>query len=361
MRKFKGLSLVLVLSSMFFVYGCGLTEVAPANELLQESLLNSAKNMTSTAYELNLSGKVAIPDETIGTVDFDVNFTGDVDSSNLEKLLFALKADVKFSAKDYKNQFAKGEMRLSGNKMFFILEELSNFNGEVPAEMVSEFLGKWWMYEDLSGMMSAGIIDETAKQETIANLEKLNLFTDISYEGTETLMGEKTYKFTAKLDKDSYKTLMIDEITRLTGVEPIQSDLDMMDKMIESFDINGTYFVGVDDSMMHGFAGVLSVSVPDENLAFDINIDYKASNINKPVSIEEPADAQDLSAMFGGLFGAPAVDTTDYSILDESDYSTYDFSEFDSTEFDSFDDAQFDEYKNNFNELDPIDDSVVLE
>jgi len=147
--------------------------------------------------------------------------------------------------------------------------------------------------------------DMTPEQVQIKELAmKTNFFKDVTYVGEEKIMGENTKKYSAVVNKEGIKTFTVEAAKLDANIpDPSESDLAEFDAFLETFDLNAELFIGVNDNMMRGINGELTMR-PAEGGSALINFEFSLGKINEEVVIEAPVGAEEFDPMMllGGGF-----------------------------------------------------------
>ncbi len=317
MKTFK-VTAILGMISMLALAGCGGSKSdpagetgKPATETVQESLSNFYYEVDTASYEVNLMGDVQAPEGQVpGSVNFDVTLSGSVDSSNPAQPMLNLALMGSGSMDDGADQNVDAELRLDSEMLYFVVNEVSDFDGQLPAEMVSEFLGQWWSMPIPPGTFAAAGAYNDGDEELSEDeqkfkdlIERSTFFKDIEYVGEEDVMGDAASHYTLALDKEGIKQFVQDGAMEFEGEELSEADMADLDEALEALDFSGEYWIGVDDMIMRGMKGTWTIT-PPEGGSIDLTVDVKVGELNEPVSVEAPADAQEFDpfALMGGGF-----------------------------------------------------------
>lgn len=296
MRK---LSLVSLLSLVLMLSACGAPIAGgdtPGNELLQDGITGLYYDVDTASYEVGFIGTMMAPEGQVPQeINFDIDLSGDLDNTNPSEPKFSMNVDLGGAMDGGDEEHLLGSILSDAQNFYMQLESISDFDGTVGPEMVEGFVGKWWRMEIPPGAFAEidKKSDMTPEQEQIKELAKsTNFFKNISYVGNETVMGAKTYKFSAELDKDAVKNFLI-EVAKIDSnvPEPTASDLAELDEMLATFEMNGDFFVGVDDKVMHGAMGSISMT-PPEGGSMILDFDFKVGNLNDTVTVDVPTESE---------------------------------------------------------------------
>lgn len=311
----KTVSLVLVVSVLFA--GCGgLKKAPPPSEdfdvLLKEGIRNVA-DVKSADYIFSFEGDLSADPAVVGMdelLDFVVtaDFEGAYDFRDTDDMLFSLAMALGFEADDEEESFA-GEVRFVDSTLYFILSEVSDFGGELPVEMVEQFVDQWWSIyvpadftEGVSEFLEESDLEEkTPEQKQLDELfEETDFFTDVEYLGTENIRGVSCYKYSATLDKEATLDYAI-KVGEITGNLPSQEDIEEARDALDKIDMDGLFWIGANDEIFRKFSGSLAIDNL-EGLSLNLSLNLEGFNLNEAVSVPAPADSSefDLMMLLGG-------------------------------------------------------------
>ena len=306
LKMYGGVALVLML---FVVSGCGSvpqSDTADA-KAVQEGITKFYYDVNSASYEVKVNGDVVTDVENSDNVKFDLTANGDVDNSDPKTPQFSLILAAKGTLGEGTEQSFSGELKVDPINLYFIINNISDFDGQVPAEMVAQFLGKWWSMPIPPDTFTALDVksDMTPEQVQIKELAmNTNFFKDVAYVGEEQIMGENTKKYSAVVNKEGIKTFTVEAAKLDPNIpDPTDSDLAEFDAFLETFDLSAELFIGVNDNMMRGINGELTMR-PAEGGSALINFEFSFGKINEEVVIEAPVGAEEFDPMMllGGGF-----------------------------------------------------------
>lgn len=313
-------ALVLMLLAVVFASGCSLSPVAPAgNEVLQEGLTNLYYEATSAKFDLALKGDITAPEGQVpAKINFDVTLSGDMDNSKPAEPKFNISLGGSGQWDDIEEQKVGVELKSDSSTLYFSLKELSDFAGQVPAEMVSEYVGKWFKMPIPAGTFDSLDVKSEMSEEEVKIKEiaqKTNFIKDIKYEGTKKIMGTEAYVYSGTLDKEAMKNFAI-EVSKLDpSIAITESDIKDMDEQLKLFDLSGKFYVGVEDKILRGAEGVITATPEGGSVKVDFKLEM--GNINESISIDAPADAQEFDPSM--LLGGAAMMDSSEGMYDEYD------------------------------------------
>lgn len=343
-------SLALVVSTMVIFSGCSfLKEKEPelvAGDVVQEGLINLT-DVKSANYELDVDFFISGDKADLGleNLDFNLNMSGAYDNTDRANPEFSLKLTGNGSLDKGDDESLSGEMRLTNGNAYFTLSDISDFDGQMPKELIAPFLDQWWfialppefieLFQTYAGSSEE---DLTEAEKALKELfEKTSLFKDVEFDGSEKIGGVDSYVYDVNLDK-SAMTDYIAESAKLSGAPLTSTDLEAMQAVWQTIDFSGKVWIGKDDMTMRQISGKSSID-DLEGVSMDFEMTYTLSGLNEDVAIEFPADANDLGAFFGaamgGFGGLPGDEVLEFEEFD-GDLEVDDLIELDDTlEFDS--------------------------
>lgn len=301
---------------LFSFTACGTEEpVADSSKLLQESLYNMYA-LQSFKYKADFTADMKDA-ETKEEVSMDMGFNGAVSGQDQTKpgTEFTVVAKADDTTGEFRFDFSAKFFQEDIYLKLLALPSVPNF----PVDGLKGLVGKWWRISasdlgDLNatkGLEGFGVaydkLDETSKKKRDLILSA-KFFSDIKYEGTDTLDALTVYKYNFVVDGDGvYKYLY--ELAKIDGQENT-TDLKDVKTML-----NDNVFTG---SMMIDSVSKTMVSA---NLSLDkkkskdgqftaMNFALGLSDINKPFNVEIPTDFEvfDLGKFLGSFLGG-GVDT----------------------------------------------------
>lgn len=297
---------IAIISSALAFSGCSLGgggSGGDSKEVLKEAFAN-LYNVTSAGYSVTTTGDI---DSAGDKVKVDMGFSGVFDIKNPKEPQFSMKAAGTGSLNGGAEQTVDSEIRLNKDNAYFIVSALSDFEGQIPAELVAPYLSKWWAMP-----IPAGSFDEmpatiggdenlTPEEKQMKDLLKATvLFKDITLEGTE----GNTSHYKAVLDKEAVKTLSV-EGAKIQGQTLTEQELTDLDTSLQNINFSADIWVNNDIKTVTKLSGTL-VATPTAQDSANITFSIALENVNGPVTIEVPADTSlfdpmvFLGAMMGG-------------------------------------------------------------
>jgi hypothetical protein len=246
-----------------------------------------------------------------GTFDLDVKLeTSGGDNPGT----FEAKLGGKFASRGA-NQFPKfdvdasvkaesGSQNLSGSGGLISTgaQAFVNFQGTnyaVPQQLYDEFTAT---YAQLQGQNSSG---KSAGLLNALNISPANWVSDLKNDGTEDVEGTNTIHISGSVDVSKLvadlKTIAQKAGSAVGNVNTQQ--LDQLDNIVQSGDININS--GESDKLLRRFEIHLELKPPagtpgaPDSLSIDFQINF--ADVNKPQTINAPANAQPLSRLFQAI------------------------------------------------------------
>lgn len=301
------------------------------SEDVQEGISNLTK-VKSASYDLTLSGKIESGDpDTDGFENMDLllSFIGAYDNGDRANPKFSMELAVAGSVDDGAEEKAYGELRLIGGNLYFVLSQLTNFAGEIPAEMVTPFIGKWWSiplppeYISSFNTYSGDEAEITPQEKELTGLfESTKFLTEVEYVGEETVNGAKSGHYKGTLDKEVIVDFVVasGKIMGTLSDEDSETTRESMNSSLEKITMSGDIWIGMDDKIARKWQGNFVYEDSEADLSVDFDMTYMVNNLNESVELEVPEGAEPfdfLSLLMGGaalggfegLEGDPGVDT----------------------------------------------------
>lgn len=320
MKNFNFLKLFafVIVASILFT-ACGGEKKAPPTEdfqqVLRDGMLN-VLNYKSGEYMFSFNGDVSADEVLVDEIGasslvLSSDFSGAYDFREEQNSLFSLKLDVGVELEGEPEERAGAELRFVDNTLYFVLSELTDLRGEVPAEMVAPFMNQWWNFpmqeEDLGDpdqvfAFSKDLDDMTPEERQLRELfDETEFFADVEYLGTERVSGVNSYKYSLSLDKDAFVDFSV-KSAEIQGAPFSASDIEEMKEGLKYVDVEGTVWIGVEDEALRKFDG--SVEVTELNgVSATLDIAFELSNLDGNVSVPVPENSMefDIMMLLGGM------------------------------------------------------------
>jgi hypothetical protein len=306
MRKvskiFAASGLVIVSIGMF---GCQAAIPQKAPEAVLQEGINKLADVTSYGYDVNLIGDLKAPQgETPAAINFNFGLKGGVDMKDLKdpKLNLDLKGTFNADANG-----ADGEIALKLNKDAIFLNLMSLVGKgsiTVPEELKTQYVAKWWtmplppaalaeLAKAAPGGDAANMTDAQKKMKAL--VEETKFFKNAQFVDSVAVGGEDSFHYTAELDKDALETFVA-KASELQGTAMSDADKQSMKDSLADLDLSGDIYIGKTSGAMNRMKGTLTLKPnaakpsPTGTVTFDATL----SDLNKPVTIDAPKDAQPI-------------------------------------------------------------------
>jgi hypothetical protein len=295
--------------------GCaqeGLPAGMSPEDVITKALLNQTE-YTQAVFEMkadaNLKGEV---EGEKNSLDGNFSLNG---SSNSEtgEMSVVMTVDADMNGEKLK---ANLELRSTADGVFVKIEnvDLSDPDSQELVDLyLEDYLDKW---VKLSFMTSQDLIDSGFMQVDYKENDPLP-FKNIEYKGTTDILGLKSYHFTAEIDEQLVLDLM-------QGTETADAE-----KFFAAADIKGDVYVAVNEMVLTGFGGAMTLNDPEMNgtinMSFKVN-PTKSAKVTTPESEKEFTEEDMMGLMFGGaMMSDPSMMEFDETSLDDSMMSDEDF------------------------------------
>jgi hypothetical protein len=335
--------------------GCSLLDKEPTPKDLVSEAFKNLEGMDYYDYELEFGGEVIAEGET---VDFDISYNGKQDNTDKTKPKFTMAIDVGVSVEEFENQSVKGEIRSDGEFLYFILSEVSDFNGELPAEMVDPFVGQWYslsLTDDLLGSVSPFSTMSMYDEENMTDEQKelMELYEDTEFlKDVEFVKTEDGYDvYTGALDKEASKKF-VNKAMEMQGQSLTGDEEEEFYKFMESVDVDMLMYVDIAENALTKVTGTVTMTGM-EGVDADLEFSMAFMNLHEPVVIEVPTDVEEFDPMMvlGAMMGMDpammeAAMTDDFQIDDGSDPFMMDSSGYEDSGMEDYamDDYDLDEF-----------------
>jgi hypothetical protein len=304
---------LIVLS--FGLAGCqeaGAPEKAP-EEVIQEGIIKLTE-ATSHSYDVSVKGDLKGPNgEKPEKVTFDMKADGSMEATDVKDPKFNLSLTGEMMA-DADGGKGTVDFRLNKDAIFMNLKALSGEGAvTIPPELSAELIGKWWtmpippeaLAEIAASVPATGSEEEmTPEQKKMKELvDSTKFFKDVKYIGSESVGGEPSHHYTAVMDQDAFTAFAV-KASELQGQKISDAEVADMKQSMSMFDFSGDLYVGQNSGVLNKVKGVITFKAsPDgDTPTGTITVEGMVSDLNKPVTVEVPADAQPIPMeLLGGL------------------------------------------------------------
>ncbi|MBD3330490.1 hypothetical protein GF354_03085 [Candidatus Peregrinibacteria bacterium] len=308
MKKFKILSIAMMLVVLVGLNGCslGLKGDGPdkePKEVLKEAISNSVENTKSSEYEFSMDADLDGPEgESPENIKFKFNLSGELDHTDLTKPKLTMKVDGTGNWDNGEMQELMGELRLDGEYLYFIVEKITDFEGQFPTSMYEPYLAKWWKMAIPEGTFSEENVLAPQNKELKQLVKGTDFFKNAKYAGIGDVKGEEVYKYEVTLDRQAVVTFLVESAKISTGEDASESEINELREALETIEISGVFYVSTADMTSRGMDGVLELEVKD-GANGTVDFSMYSWNHNKDVVIEVPEGAEEFDPMmflFGG-------------------------------------------------------------
>ncbi len=302
----KMVLITLGIGILAFAGGCaqeGLPAGMSPEDVITKALLNQTE-YTQAVFELkadaNLKGEV---DGEQNSLDGNFSLNGSSNSDTGE-LSIVMAVDADMNGEKLK---ANLELRSTADGVFIKIEkvDLSDPDSQELANLyLEDYLGKW---VKLSFVTSDDLINSGIMQVDYQENDPLP-FKNIEYKGTTDILGLKSYHFTAEIDEQLILDLM--QGTDTTDAE----------KFFAAADIKGDVYVAVDDMVLTGFGGAMTLNDPEMNGTINMTLKVnptKSAKVTTPEYDKEFTEEDMMGLMFGGAMTSDPSTSDNSTMTDE--------------------------------------------
>ncbi|HEX7456106.1 MAG TPA: hypothetical protein VF303_01395 [Candidatus Nanoarchaeia archaeon] len=268
------------------------------------------------------------------TEDFDLSVRSGGD------LLIAMRIKSKIDTRDLSNVLlqadiqgeifqGRGSVKLTvsiieiGDDLYFKLEQTPS----IPGYDLSGLVGGWYkinLTEAGSSIGASGLDDEKIRsdvseklEETFDFLDENELFKEIRKLSDEKVAGRSSFHLQLVVDSGTLTKFLreltsesqIDEAEVADTFEKVKFDM-WVDK--KAFFINKLEII----TNLKGYAATSNLKLIPKTESFEAKLSYTLSDINKPIKIQPPKDAQELKSFFELLLKVqPSTSALQESVL----------------------------------------------
>ena len=347
MKNFKSI-FVIALSSLFLVACFGTNVEEPESspeEVIKEGIKNMS-NIDTATYNVEMMANFINKDpnaDDFDEMELEGGFSGQYDFNDLSEAKFSLLIEMIASLNKSNQENMNAEIKIVDNNLYFAINEISDFDGELPVEMFSSFLAKWWYMpipqENMEALIAYADNDATnlsPEEEAVQELiDNSFVFKNVEYLGGEKVKNQNAFHYAAELDKKALRDALI-KTAEIMGETVLESDLEQVDEFLKMVELDIELWINEENKTLVKVS--LDGTIEEENIMLvELKGSYALSNINKEVTIDVPEDAQMFDPL-SLLMGASAMIPEDELYGDDF---TFDESEFE-TDF-TIDESMFGE------------------
>ena len=306
-RSLVGIVL-LSLISVFGLTGCGEDDpVEDSSVYLQQAFYN-------------LLGTESIRFESTFDMDLRDSFKGmdlgaDIDATGAYSFLDSDNMGNELTLVAKINDSTQGDFRFdvsmknAGDSFYLKLldtPEIPNF----PTAFLTTVVGPWWQIESegLGGGFAIEGIGTSADKLVGADREERDLvlsskfFRDIKFEGSESVNGYETHKYSVMLDEQGLYDYM-EASAKIKGREVDENFKFGLFGLASVFGFEGDLWVESMSSTIVKVEGEIELSESDTDEISTVEFDLDLYDLNMPFSVEPPVDYKvfDLGAFFGAF------------------------------------------------------------
>lgn len=276
-----------------------------APEVVLQEGMSKLADVTSYGYDLGLKGDLTGPaGQPPEKVTFDLKLKGNVDAKDPKDPKFNLKLSGNMMA-DADGGSGELDFRLNKDALFINLMKLDGQGAvTIPDEMKAQLVGKWWtlpippeaLEEMAKSMPQGGDENLTEEQKKMkALVEETKFFKNVEYKGMESVGGEQSYHYTGILDEDAFMAFVA-KAAEMQGQAMTESDQAEMKEAMGFVDFSGDMYVGQNSGVLNKVKGTLTFTQDAEKStpSGTMTVEFMVSDLNKPVTVEVPADAEPI-------------------------------------------------------------------
>ncbi len=314
MKTIKVLALGLTVSVLFAACGGGGGPEKNPEDVVQEGISNLI-DVDSAEYEMStdLTFTLAEPEPGLPFNELILNLgmSGAYDSADRANPEFSVKLDGSGTLDGGDAESLSGEMRMTGGSAYFMVSNLTSFQGQIPVAFVEPYFGKWFYIEmppeftEILQAYSGGDESELSEleKEMKDTFREASFFKDIEYEGTESAGGVNCYRYEVDLDPDGIVDYA-SKVNELNGLDALSSadEQELRDGLV-GMGFDGEVWIGIDDMTIRKFVGELEIEdLENAEGSMELEFSYELSNLGDDVDLEVPEDSLDIMSLFAGGF-----------------------------------------------------------
>ena len=316
MKNFKSIFLI-AFSSLFLVacFGSNVEEPeASPEEVIKEGIKNMS-NIDTATYDVEMKANFINKDPNVDEFDemeLEGSFSGKYDFVDLSDSKFSLLIEMIATLNKSNKEKMNAEIKIVDNNLYFAINEISDFDGELPVEMFSSFLAQWWYMpipkENMDALIAyANNEDENISPEEKAVQELLDnsfVFKNVEYLGGEKVKNQTALHYAAKLDKKALRSALV-ETAEIMGETVLESDLEQVDEFLKMVELDIELWINEENKTLVKVA--LDGTIEEPNIMLvELTGSYTLSNLNEEVDIDIPEDANMFDPL-SLLMGASAM------------------------------------------------------
>lgn len=294
--------------------GCQNAAPQKAPEVALQEGISKLSGITSYGFNLGVKGDLNGPEgKTPAKVNLDLAFTGGIDMKDAKDPKFNLDAKGSMMA-DADGGNGEVGFRLNKEAIFANLMSLEGKGAVViPDEMKAQLVGKWWtmpippaaLDEMAKSLPSGGDANLTDDQKQMkALVEQTQFFKNVKFVGMESVGGEQSAHYSAELDKDAFMTFIgkVSDIQKQPMDDAAKAE---MKSSLDSIDFSGDMYVGQTSGALNEVKGnlVFKPKADNSSPSGTVMLSLMLSDLNKPVVVEAPKDAQPIPPEALGSLG----------------------------------------------------------
>lgn len=282
-----------------------------ANGAIKEGIKKLTTQVTSLSYDLSLQGDIK---DAGKSTKFNFTLNGGGDLKDVKDPRLTVKLDGSLDS-DGQAGSANLDFRFGKDAVYFNLMKLSMGATELPPE-ITTLLNKWWKYaipKEAMDQISTSLpalgkadADLTPQGKQFKQLfQDANFFSQSALVGTEDVKGEKSYHYSATVDKTGVLNFLKGASQIQDGNTITPEEFATAEKSLANVDIKSDVWVGATSGILNKVVATLTMKDSGDGTSGVININLAIGDFNKAVAIEGPAGAEDFPLeqvlqMFGG-------------------------------------------------------------
>lgn len=300
--------LALLLAAAITLTACsgGVQEPLKSPEEMVKEAITKASDFRSGTFLAEIEGSMQNP-VAEQDIDFQMAMNGAYDVRDLEMPKFDFTIDGTGNKEGGDEQKVKLAMRFIKDNMYVSLNEITDFEGQVPLAMVQGFMNQWWsipMTQDEFQTATLNAFYENPDDPKTKALKELYqkhlMFKDLTYVGSEKVNKANAYVYSWNLDKEAL-IAYLKAVGEITEQSLTAEELANIEEFLQFIEASGKIYIDQEQVIVVKMDGAMKIN-DLEGVSADFDLSYKLANWNEDVTIEVPEGATEFDpfALLGG-------------------------------------------------------------
>ncbi len=331
MSKLKLTGIVVMLSIAAVLSGCSLNS---EQTVVREGFANLFSEVDTSKMDITLDLAVVPPAGLdYGALDIEMVISGVTDNTDIKNPKLFLDIAASGAGNGVSEQSGKAEMILDGEVLYANVSEISDFDGLLPAESMTDFIGKWWRIPfpggSIIGLTNASADDIAAQDDKLFEIMRnTDFLTELQYIGEESISGENSLHYSGVLNHEGVVDFISETSIEFNDYTPTESEIAELRESLDMVDLNVDVWIGQDDDILRKASGTMKLVSPEDGAEVNMDFVVTYSGFNEPVTIVVPVDAEEFDPLSLLMMGAgagmedfPESDFSDLEGFSEADFA----------------------------------------